>query len=457
MSATETCPLELMLPNETTFVYPGGKTTCLEGGEFAFWVDRGDSDKVLLSFQGGGACLTKNTTVPDVLCFPDLMFTSFDGIYNREDPSNPYKTWTIVEVMYCSGDLHIGNLTRDIQDYNYTKEVLDEESGFKINRTFPFVQHGYHNAKAAVDWLVENFPVLDSLVITGYSAGGAGSTLWANYLLNTYSDKVLGHKALVPDSAAFLFPQTIFTDFLVELCDLPLWGDKFRANCSKGQVSISEAVQEIMELHPAVPFASIQPSTDSIQLKFYNKLANETPDPKWSPEDYYHALNLRLREWNRHPNFVSYVVNTSYHTFTSWPWLFETDLSGIEGARNPFQALPKCVEDDPVACPGSGAMCSGDECCPGSPGLVGGKAFPCPSARGDYNDCEHRLKVQDCTEVPPSLIEWIARFPLADCNAIAGHCGGGGLKSEVEYEGSDYCALELAGKVFETGGCDGEA
>merc|ERR1719356_2101195 len=49
-----------------------------------------------------------------------------------------------------------------------------------------------------------------------------------------------------------------------------------------------------------------------------------------------------------------------------------------------------------VRCPGSGAFCAGDQCCPGFAGS-GGSTFPCPSASSGFSGCGNNTKVTDCT------------------------------------------------------------
>ena len=48
-----------------------------------------------------------------------------------------------------------------------------------------------------------------------------------------------------------------------------------------------------------------------------------------------------------------------------------------------------------VTCPGSGNMCSGDQCCPGTAD-TNGKTFPCPSASAGFTNCGQPAKVTDC-------------------------------------------------------------
>jgi hypothetical protein len=52
------CDLSSFTKDRSTVVYPGGDTRCIFSSStpFGFQVIRGDSDKLLFDFQGGGAC-----------------------------------------------------------------------------------------------------------------------------------------------------------------------------------------------------------------------------------------------------------------------------------------------------------------------------------------------------------------------------------------------------------------
>ncbi|CAK0837973.1 unnamed protein product [Prorocentrum cordatum] len=54
-----------------------------------------------------------------------------------------------------------------------------------------------------------------------------------------------------------------------------------------------------------------------------------------------------------------------------------------------------CKEGDHVPCPGSGNMCAGSQCCPGT-AESGGKTFPCPSAADSFAGCENNTKLGTC-------------------------------------------------------------
>ncbi|RYY82396.1 hypothetical protein EON63_13420 [archaeon] len=105
----------------------------------------GDSDKLLFYFQGGGACWDEYSTKAQ-LCTTDaspqslvgkemcsvciwpffihimiaytIHHTTYNipGIFDRTNTKNNFKDYTIVHVLYCSGDVHGGNVVRPYTD-----------------------------------------------------------------------------------------------------------------------------------------------------------------------------------------------------------------------------------------------------------------------------------------------------------------------------------------------------
>mmetsp|Transcript_104532 Transcript_104532/g.262040 ORF Transcript_104532/g.262040 Transcript_104532/m.262040 type:complete len:537 (+) Transcript_104532:67-1677(+) len=431
------CPLCQM--DGPTFVFPGGKTRCIftESKPFRFKVIPGDAKKLLLNFQGGGACLTKKTTTPaqNTMCIAHPLDFDVAGIFNRSIPENPYKDWTVLDVFYCSGDMFIGNMTR-----NYTDN--DE----------PVVQHGYWNAKSAVDWAVEQFPELDSLAVTGSSAGCGGVMFWADYIFKQFEGRV-SHKAAICDSLMGFVPEGLLEDVLEEvgqeaLCTLPIWPEAIREACYAGQVPLEKLLPEVMAAHPDTAVVAIHGKADPVCLHFYNVLASDRNQGNWTEEQFVMRTNQRLSEWNAHPNFASYLVNDDFHTFLPMPILPTTDTSGIEGTT---KNRTLCDTASNVKCAVSETMCSGNQCCPSVQGLLGGKTFPCPAAENTFKGCEVNFKPSDCMEPPTTLFEWLADLPLHPGSKVTSRCGGT-LKVREDWElpgaGTRYCAAGQAGKVF---------
>ena len=156
-------------------VVPGGDCQCADGSEFSFWVRPADPTKVVLYFQGGGACFsaescafTGGTYKPTTGLQDDP--TGGAGILDFSNPRNPLADYSWIYVPYCTGDVHIGDATTA-----YSPELT--------------VQHkGAVNAAAALDYLATTFPDAQHVVVTGESAGGVPTPLYAGELSDLLPD-----------------------------------------------------------------------------------------------------------------------------------------------------------------------------------------------------------------------------------------------------------------------------
>jgi acetyl esterase/lipase len=152
-------------PSEWEQHVPGGDCQCADGSEFSYWSRTASPDKVLLYFQGGGACFS-----PETCSFTDgtysVQATAFEtggdgaGIFDFANEENPFADWSVVFVPYCTGDVHIGNA---IQEYS---------DDLTVNHV------GFLNANHGLDHVVENFGDASEVVVAGSSAGGVPSPLF---------------------------------------------------------------------------------------------------------------------------------------------------------------------------------------------------------------------------------------------------------------------------------------
>jgi hypothetical protein len=156
-------------PGQWTWV-PLSATHCGDGSTTGIGVNtQGGKNQLLIYFEGGGACWDYNT------CFVLQTASNLqggygqaelgggvfgNGLFNREDPGNPFKDYTFVYLPYCTGDVHSGSqVTTYVGDAGATQ-----------------IHHvGYTNVTAELDYLTSVFPGVKSLVVAGTSAGGYGA------------------------------------------------------------------------------------------------------------------------------------------------------------------------------------------------------------------------------------------------------------------------------------------
>jgi len=150
-------------PDDAWTWVPFPESRCMNDSSTGIGVNwHGDSRKLLIYLEGGGACFNLFTcsTVAHQNGFgeADMASTAQDygsaGVFNRADPDNPFRDWNYVFVPYCSGDVHAGL----------------NESG-----TGGRTMVGYRNIGMYLERLSPTFPDAEQVVLAGSSAGGFGS------------------------------------------------------------------------------------------------------------------------------------------------------------------------------------------------------------------------------------------------------------------------------------------
>jgi Pectinacetylesterase len=155
-------------------VAPGGDCECSDGSEYSFWVREADPSKVVLFLQGGGNCFSAET------CAADGYDRTVDpeeddparngGIFDFSDERNPFADYSVVNVPYCTGDVHLGNA------------ITDYEPGVTVHHK------GFVNGTAALDHLVTAFPGATDVVVMGESAGSVATPLYAGLVSDRLPD-----------------------------------------------------------------------------------------------------------------------------------------------------------------------------------------------------------------------------------------------------------------------------
>ena len=141
----------------------------------------------MISFQGGGVgwdilTLEILPRLSTKFCQRNITKQYPYGIYDRSNSNNAFKDYTIV-------DLHAGEATR---------------------KTSPEVkQTGYKNTMATMNWINSQIgdylnSDLDSLVISGQSAGAIGAQLWSHYIIENFKAE---NKVVIIDSYLGVVPK----------------------------------------------------------------------------------------------------------------------------------------------------------------------------------------------------------------------------------------------------------
>jgi Pectinacetylesterase len=175
---TPTPGIELLSPGWTK-VEPGGRTMCARGTPWEFYVRPGTVNKVVVELEGGGACWDYLSCAPELKIFVDWLRippamadeSVATGILDHADLRNPFRDWHHVYVPYCTGDLAWG----------------DSDHEYALNGDKYTVNHrGAVNVQAVLDWLKENLPRPEDVLVTGSSAGSYASIMWTPHFARQY-------------------------------------------------------------------------------------------------------------------------------------------------------------------------------------------------------------------------------------------------------------------------------
>lgn len=189
---------------ETVTLPASSGASCGNGTPYRFFVNRAlFTSATVLVYEGGGACWDQaacegkgqlsasnpNGIPADYMSNPTN--TAATGLVTpfsaRLDPFQSVRTqsWNQVYLPYCTGDVHTGS-----------KVVVYSDA----DPAHPRVQYhrGQANIRAAAAWLRANWGRPSQLLLTGFSAGGVGST--ATYAIVRDTLAPTGRASLIADS-----------------------------------------------------------------------------------------------------------------------------------------------------------------------------------------------------------------------------------------------------------------
>lgn len=311
------CALSDLEQYEQVSIYTGGDTQCLDSNSpYRFLVYPGRSDRLVIYFQGGGACWNKSVSKwmvhPCRKTAAEPSSKSF-GVFDRREPKNLYRDWTIIYILYCSGDLHVGN-----SEMTYTH-------GFSNK---PIQHRGARNTLAVYNWIAEQNFQLDKFVIMGCSAGSIAAQLYAGSLLTMMQYKT---GSVIMDSFVVMFSEDEFHQKWVQshgFCHndhIWSWSPMLEQLCGKGIMTFEDVLTATLRSFPKVTFAAVNSKQDYVQRMFYAI----TLSKYLSPTSYYQQLVALFTKYSEYHNFVSFLVDGMTHCFTNWHQLYHTTTMGI--------------------------------------------------------------------------------------------------------------------------------
>ncbi len=295
-----------------TRIEPGGDTNCALDTPHAFWVRPGTVNKLLVYFQGGGACWDAATCAPGSGYF-DSSVTAEDspmnyrfGIFDLTNAENPFKDYSMVFVPACTGDVHWGDNVK-------THQGVDGQA-------FTIYHKGFVNGSAALEWAYANITAPESVFVTGGSGGSIGSAAFAPYLIEHYSkSKVIQ----LGDSYAMIFPGPIDLQSEFRAHDnFPDWIPAL-AEIQPEQFRMADYYAAIANYYPDHIFAQYNTLHDSSQASFYMALGGEAGEFEKDLEASLESIHAQAQ------NFRSYTASGNQHEILSVATFYTQEEDGI--------------------------------------------------------------------------------------------------------------------------------
>ena len=157
-----------------------------DGSEWHGIFRKGTENKVVVYFFGGGVSITPETSEGGKEFYATSMlaqdFVAQGGIGSNDD-HNPFKDWSFIVIPYATGDFHAGTGI-----YEGKKRVYHT---------------GYNNYSAFIEKIKPYVGEPDTLLVTGFSAGGFATSLLADDVIDRFPSA--GNVTVCVDSSLLLY------------------------------------------------------------------------------------------------------------------------------------------------------------------------------------------------------------------------------------------------------------
>ena len=135
--------------------------------------------------------------------------------------------------------------------------------------------NGYNNAKAVLDWALENYPNPDEVVVGGYSAGSLAAQFWSAKIATMWQVEQKPKKyQILADSYVGVFPEyKIPSSSVINFfggCNVDLnFSEDMVAKCKASTATIVDMVSSLIKQVSKSKWLFIDSVADQTQRQFY--------------------------------------------------------------------------------------------------------------------------------------------------------------------------------------------
>lgn len=259
-------------------------TGCALGTPYSFFYrDGADTDRLLIYFQGGGACWdwVSCSGLFDSSVEPDEPH-AFRGIFDTTAPRNPLRTYPVVFVPYCTGDVHVGNAS----------------VSYGGDGSRPVAHWGFRNVSGVLAWVGRRGLRPRTVVVAGTSAGAYGALFYMRPIARLFPDAGV---VLLGDSGVPLLSRNaeVLRGWGAGSVAAALW------HAQPDSVTLLEAYRQAARTGPRVRLAQITSDRDAIQSAFYLVSGS----PHWRRAAYSLLADVETAV----PTFRSFIIAGADH------------------------------------------------------------------------------------------------------------------------------------------------
>lgn len=281
------------------------KPMCGNGEEFNFFVMKPEAEyannaNIVIEFQGGGACWSGESCSDraDLLEFPtdsydllvgygcnaiksllNLFGLEVNALCNDEIGKKlKLNEYNFLVMPYCTQDMHIGD------------SIVEYVEDGAANRTV--YHHGAHNTMAMLNYVFDNFPNAENIVLTGCSAG-ANALGYAYDLIRQHYDNDKVRIDVLMDSLTILSTEEFQRDYfqnwgLDTISSLTTFDyDAFKESKDFSLYHLLHILEEISlsdDGKSCDRFGAIQHSKDPVALMYWGLMGGGTGYDEWWEE-----------------------------------------------------------------------------------------------------------------------------------------------------------------------------
>jgi hypothetical protein len=293
---------------------------------FKFFVKGGTVNNLVLFFDGGGACWdTMNCIYEQTRTYTTHIdeaanrLAGANGIFDLNNPANPFKDWNYVFIPYCTGDIHWGSSSTTYDCY--------------IDGTPYTIHHrGFDNFLVVLKWITENYVKPHKILVTGSSAGSYGALLGFPYVQEAFPKSMasmLGDAGFGVVTEDFQNIQSKNWGFEG---NLPDWIPGFERPFS--EYSIAEMYKMIAQYYPNRKFGQFTNAWDATQAFFYNVMLCTLEPGNWN--NFYPVWVAWYEKMLEHaataaeaPNYRYYIAAGVTHTILGYPDFYNEKSGGV--------------------------------------------------------------------------------------------------------------------------------